>query len=157
MQRFELGDLHGSPPGTASCARIRQRLNPDAEELDATGRGIGLTGRNDQSKALEMATRRRGFAEDAVPFPHGNVTEVQASVAKTHFSQLLDEVERGQTIVILRHGKPIARIVPDEEGRKERQRRALENIDKLGRKIRQRNGPISIEEIISSVHEGHRY
>jgi prevent-host-death family protein len=105
-----------------------------------------------------MATQRNaGFSEAAVPFQGGNVTEVQASVAKTHFSQLLDEVERGITIVILRHGKPIARLVPDEEGRKARQRKALERIDRLGQKIRKRNGPISIEEIISSIHEGHKY
>jgi prevent-host-death family protein len=104
-----------------------------------------------------MAIRRSGFAEDAAPLQRGNVTEVQASVAKTHFSQLLDEVGRGQTIIILRHGKPVARLVPDDEARKERQRKALESIDRLGRKIRKRNGPISIEEIISSIHEGHRY
>ena len=104
-----------------------------------------------------IGQRNPGFGEATAPFQRGDVTEVQASVAKTHFSQLLDEVERGQTIVILRHGKPVARIVPDEQARRERQRKALENIDKLGRKIRKRNGPISIEEIISSIHEGHRY
>ena len=31
--------------------------------------------------------------------------EVQASEAKTHLPQLLDEVEHGETIVITRHGK----------------------------------------------------
>jgi prevent-host-death family protein len=105
-----------------------------------------------------MATQRNaGFSEAAVPFQGGNVTEVQASVAKTHFSQLLDEVERGITIVILRHGKPIARLVPDESGRRQRQREAMENIRRRGAEIARRNGPISIEEIISSIHEGHRY
>ena len=104
-----------------------------------------------------MNSRGHGFGEASAPLRRGDVTEVQASVAKAHFSQLLDEVERGQTIVILRHGKPVARIVPDGQARRERQRKALENIDKLGRKIRKRNGPISIEEIISSIHEGHRY
>jgi prevent-host-death family protein len=33
---------------------------------------------------------------------------------KTHLSQVLDAVEHGQTIVITRHGKPIARILPPE-------------------------------------------
>jgi prevent-host-death family protein len=36
--------------------------------------------------------------------------EVQASEAKTHLPQLLDEVERGETIIITRHGQAIARI-----------------------------------------------
>ena len=98
-----------------------------------------------------------GFKDAAVPFQRGNVTEVQASVAKAHFSQLLDEVERGRTIVILRHGKPIARLVPDEEAGRERRKGAIESIRKRGAEIRKRNGPISIEDIIASIHEGHRY
>lgn len=32
--------------------------------------------------------------------------------AKTHLPQLLDRVERGETIVITRHGRPVARLVP---------------------------------------------
>jgi prevent-host-death family protein len=104
-----------------------------------------------------MASRRGGFAEDAAPFQRSNVTEVQASVAKTHFSQLLDEVERGKTIVILRHGKPVARIVPDQEERMRRHREAWDRLGKLGDEIRARNGGLTAEEIISSIHEGHKY
>lgn len=104
-----------------------------------------------------MNSRGHGFGEASAPFRRGNVTEVQASVAKAHFSQLLDEVERGQTIVILRHGKPIARLVPDEEERRRRHRQALDNLDKLGEQIRARNGGLTVEEIISSIHEGHKY
>jgi prevent-host-death family protein len=32
--------------------------------------------------------------------------------AKTHLSRLLQRVEHGETIVITRHGKPIAKLVP---------------------------------------------
>lgn len=32
--------------------------------------------------------------------------------AKTHLPQLLDRVEHGETIVITRHGKPVARLIP---------------------------------------------
>jgi prevent-host-death family protein len=32
--------------------------------------------------------------------------------AKTHFSALLDRVERGEEIVITRHGRPVAKLVP---------------------------------------------
>ena len=104
-----------------------------------------------------MATRQRGFAEDAAPFQRSNVIEVQASVAKTHFSQLLDEVERGRTVVILRHGKPVARLVPDKEGHQQRVQQATENMKKLARARTERYGPIAVEEIISSIHEGHKY
>jgi len=35
--------------------------------------------------------------------------EIQASDAKTHLPQILDEVERGETVVITRHGRAPAR------------------------------------------------
>ena len=34
--------------------------------------------------------------------------------AKTHLPALLNEVERGETIVITRHGRPVARLAPVE-------------------------------------------
>jgi len=83
--------------------------------------------------------------------------EVQASHAKTHLPQLLDEVERGETIVITRHGRRIARIVPEAERRQQEVDEAIDNIIALGKEVRKRNGPISIEEIISTIHEDHKY
>ena len=44
--------------------------------------------------------------------------EVQASEAKAHLPSLLDAVERGETVIITRHGKPIARIVPEADRRR---------------------------------------
>ncbi|MBK8909524.1 MAG: type II toxin-antitoxin system Phd/YefM family antitoxin [Rhodospirillales bacterium] len=38
---------------------------------------------------------------------------VGAFEAKTHFSALLDRVARGEQVVITKHGKPIARLVPE--------------------------------------------
>jgi prevent-host-death family protein len=32
--------------------------------------------------------------------------------AKTHLTKLLEEVEAGETVVITRHGKPVAKLVP---------------------------------------------
>ena len=32
--------------------------------------------------------------------------------AKTHLAKLLDEVEKGESITITRHGRPVARLVP---------------------------------------------
>ena len=43
--------------------------------------------------------------------------DIQASDAKTHLPQILDEVERGETVRITRHGRPIARIVPETNRR----------------------------------------
>jgi len=44
------------------------------------------------------------------------VTTVGSYEAKTHLPRLLAEVEAGGEIVITKHGRPIARIVPVEPG-----------------------------------------
>lgn len=97
-----------------------------------------------------------GFARGAKPAP-GRIREVQASAAKTHLLQLLDEVERGATIVITRHGRAIARLVPEAQRRQQEIAEALDNIKALGKEIAREHGPVSVEEIISSIHEGHKY
>jgi prevent-host-death family protein len=79
--------------------------------------------------------------------------EVQASDAKTHLPQLLDEVERGETIVITRHGRPIARLVPEAERRQVEIRAAIDAIKTL-----RRTGPkMSAEEIRALINEGRKY
>jgi prevent-host-death family protein len=40
------------------------------------------------------------------------MTTVGAFEAKTHLSKLLERAEAGETIVITRHGKEVARLVP---------------------------------------------
>ena len=40
------------------------------------------------------------------------MASVGAFEAKTHFSSLLERVERGEQIIITRHGKPVAKLVP---------------------------------------------
>ncbi|MDG3442516.1 type II toxin-antitoxin system Phd/YefM family antitoxin [Nitrospirillum amazonense] len=79
--------------------------------------------------------------------------EVQSSDAKTHLPQLLDEVERGETIIITRHGRPVARIVPESQGREAEIRRA----QALIREFRQTMPKLTLEEILSARHEGHKY
>ncbi len=79
--------------------------------------------------------------------------EIQASEAKTHLPSLLDEVERGETLIITRHGKPIARIVPETDRRREEVDKAIEGIKAL----RKRTGKITFDEILSARHEGHKY
>jgi prevent-host-death family protein len=78
--------------------------------------------------------------------------QVQASTAKAQLAELLDEVERGDTIVITRHGKRIARLVPDEDGKREDIRRAIAEIKALRKHIK----PATVEEILSWRDEGRR-
>jgi prevent-host-death family protein len=77
---------------------------------------------------------------------------IQASEAKTHFLRILDGVERGETVVITRHGKAVARIVPESQNDQERKERAMQNI----LAIRKRTKPVSVEEILSARDEGRR-
>ena len=78
--------------------------------------------------------------------------EIQSSAAKTHFAELLDDVERGETIVITRHGKPIANLAPHENNRQEDTRRAIAAI-----KAMRKNGPrATIEEILAWRDEGRK-
>lgn len=78
--------------------------------------------------------------------------EIQASEAKTHLPRLLDEVERGETLIITRHGRRIARIVPELDRHQEEIDKALEGI----RQIRQRTGPVTVEEMLSARDEGRK-
>lgn len=78
--------------------------------------------------------------------------EVQASEAKTHLPQLLDDVERGETIVITRHGQPVARLVPDEGRQKAAAREAVAAIKAL----RKGAGKITVEELLSMRDEGRK-
>ena len=103
-------------------------------------------------------TQAPGLREEPARFDtKPGLREIAASEAKTHLSRLLDDVERGETIAITRHGRRIARLVPDEEGRRERVGRALDAIKKLGERIRKEHGPTTIEEILAWRHEGHKY
>lgn len=42
--------------------------------------------------------------------------EVGAFEAKNKLSALLDRVEQGEEVVITRHGRPVARLVPSDGG-----------------------------------------
>jgi antitoxin (DNA-binding transcriptional repressor) of toxin-antitoxin stability system len=122
-----------------------------------------LTGQFNQLKAVMTDQDRQGFRESPAPFEGGtaasreDLREVQASVAKTHFSQLLDEVERGASFVILRHSRRIACLIPDHEDRRRRTAEAIANIKRLAKERSAKFGPVTVEEIISSIHEGHKY
>ena len=81
--------------------------------------------------------------------------EVQATVAKARLSELLRDVERGESITITRNGKKVAALVPVEDEEREQRRQAVERF----LEHRRERGPInmSTEEILAARHEGHRY
>ena len=78
--------------------------------------------------------------------------EIKASEAKVHLPQLLDDVERGESLIITRHGRRIARIVPEGDRRQEEIDRALAGIQEL----RGRTGRVTVGELLSARDEGRK-
>lgn len=83
--------------------------------------------------------------------------EIRTSELQSQVVDLLDDVERGETIVITRDGRPVARLVPEmrtrESGREEG-RKAVEEL----RAWRKSLPPsiLTIEDILSARDEGRR-
>jgi prevent-host-death family protein len=78
---------------------------------------------------------------------------IQASEAKAKFSELLNQVEQGETIAITRHGRIVARIIPDEEAKRQRAREAIKGILEL----RKTAPGATVEEILQWRDEGRRF
>jgi prevent-host-death family protein len=78
--------------------------------------------------------------------------QIQASEAKAHLPQLLDDVERGETLIITRHGRRIARIVPELDRRQEEIDKSMASIQEL----RKRTGRITLSELLSARDEGRK-
>lgn len=75
--------------------------------------------------------------------------EVQVSEAQGRLNELLGEVERGESVVITREGRPIARLVPEPPAR--RREDVLADIEAF----RARMPKVSVDEILAWRHEGH--
>ena len=77
---------------------------------------------------------------------------VGAYEAKTHFGELLREVENGETIIVTRHGQPVARISPmarDEDD----VAAAMAEIHRFRRVYRPTLGGITLRELIEEGRE----
>ena len=67
------------------------------------------------------------------------MAEIGAFEAKNTLGALLDRVQRGEEIVITRHGKPVARLVPNTGGIDRSQARAAaERIQARARRLKSR-------------------
>lgn len=78
---------------------------------------------------------------------------IQATELKAKLSSVLGDVERGETIVIRRHGKIIGKIVPVDDG----QQRRAETVQRiLDYKKKAKSTGITVEEILSARDEGRK-
>ena len=85
------------------------------------------------------------------------MASVTAFEAKTRFGRLLERVARGEEIVITRHEKPVARIVPEGRGSLEDIRAAAAGLRELRQRIAARPGrKLSRAQVKSLIEEGRR-
>jgi prevent-host-death family protein len=80
------------------------------------------------------------------------MTTVTAYEAKTHLPRLLRAVERGERIVITRHGKPVAELVPFVEHRAD-----LSDVIQRMKRAREGRSHVPLDELLAARHEGHKY
>jgi prevent-host-death family protein len=84
---------------------------------------------------------------------------VTALEAKNRFGKLLDRVARGEEVVVTRHDKPVARMVPAEGRQLSAVRRAVAELRQLQARIRARargRASLSEAEVRSAIEEGRR-
>jgi len=83
------------------------------------------------------------------------MTTMTAVEAKKRFRELLDRVACGEEVVITRHDKPVARIVPEGDRRMDDIRRAAQDLRELREEMKRKGfKPLSDKEIKDSINEG---
>ena len=75
-----------------------------------------------------------------------------AFVAKTHLPRLLDRVEHGESLTITRHGRPVAHLIPIDTNGKRAKEAAARIV-----KRRQHLKCVPLDELMSTIQDGHRY
>jgi prevent-host-death family protein len=87
------------------------------------------------------------------------MSKVTAFEAKTRFGELLERVARGEEIVITRHDKPVARIVPEGQPRAAQVQVAVASLKGLRDRIRTRTrgrSSLSDADVRAAIVEGRR-
>ena len=82
---------------------------------------------------------------------------VSAFDAKTRFGELLDRVAKGEEVIITRHDKPVARMVPEGAPRLADVRRAVTGLCQLQQRILARTrgrARLSDREVRAAIDEG---
>lgn len=80
---------------------------------------------------------------------------VTAFEAKTRFGELLERVSKGEEVVITRHDKPVARLVPEGTQRLDEVRRSVEGLRDLQQRIRRRSkAKLADREVRAAIDQG---
>lgn len=82
---------------------------------------------------------------------------VTALEAKTRLGELLDRVARGEEVIITRHDKPVARIVPEGGPNLNNIRKGVSALREVQEAIQKRTkgkAPLSDAEVRAAIDEG---
>lgn len=83
------------------------------------------------------------------------MAKVTAFEAKTRFGELLERVAKGEEVVITRHDKPVARLIPEGATRLDDVRRSVQGLRELQQQIRRRSkARLSDREVRSAIEAG---
>ena len=83
------------------------------------------------------------------------MSTVTAFEAKTRFGELLDRVAKGEEVVITRHDRPVARLVPEGAQRLDDVRQAVAGLRGLQARIRGRSkAKLSARDVRSAIEHG---
>jgi prevent-host-death family protein len=85
----------------------------------------------------------------------GAMATVTAFEAKTRFGELLERVSNGEEVVITRHDKPVARLVPEGARRHDEVRRSVEGLRDLQQRIRRRSkAKLTDRDVRAAIDQG---
>lgn len=80
---------------------------------------------------------------------------VTAFEAKTRFGELLERVSKGEEVVITRHDKVVARLIPEGPHRSDEVRRSVEGLRQLRQQIRRRSkSRLTDREVRTAIEHG---
>jgi len=69
--------------------------------------------------------------------------------AKTHFSQLLERVAKGEEITITKHGRPVARLIPAARPSREQVAAIFRQMDALRQSLPKSMDKTTLEDLIN--------
>lgn len=87
------------------------------------------------------------------------MASISSLEAKTHFGKLLARVERGEEVVITKHDRPVARVVPMGDGGGASVCKVIDGIFAFRAQVKARRGrlaPLTLAEVQSARREGQR-
>jgi prevent-host-death family protein len=83
------------------------------------------------------------------------MAKVTAFEAKTRFGELLERVSKGEEVVITRHDKLVARLIPEGAQRLDEVRRSVQGLRDLQERIRRRSkAKLTARGVRSAIEAG---